>query len=147
MVRLLFEEARHAPPLPGDVQSRRNLQPLPSTSTADALPRSGFVLRPQSRFSSLALKGCEPTTRYIARALCKEVAAWALDEETLTELRLKGIKWVGVQVSNNGAIYITHVSNYLDYEMTRQLAVVNSLVQRRYLPLISLSFRDAVPRH
>lgn len=43
------KEARHAPPLPDDVQPRRDLQPLPSISTADALPRNGFVLRPQSR--------------------------------------------------------------------------------------------------
>jgi hypothetical protein len=46
MVRLLVEEARHALPLPDDVQFRRQLQFGPSTSTADALPRSGFVPRP-----------------------------------------------------------------------------------------------------
>jgi hypothetical protein len=82
-------------------------------------------------------------------AVRKEVAAWALDEETLTELRLKGLKWVGVQVRNNGDIYVTHISNYLDYEKTRPPAVVNSSVQRRYLPLkyfTHLPGRMKVPR-
>ncbi|MEI9418793.1 hypothetical protein, partial [Mesorhizobium sp. Cs1321R2N1] len=47
-VRLLVEEARHALPLPEDAQCERDARPVTATSTAGALPRSGFVLRPQT---------------------------------------------------------------------------------------------------
>ena len=43
-VRLLVEEARHALPLPNHPQCERDDRPVSSTSTAGALPRSGFVL-------------------------------------------------------------------------------------------------------
>ncbi|WP_292506705.1 hypothetical protein, partial [Mesorhizobium sp.] len=52
MVRLLVEEARHALPPPNNAQCRRDDRSPISTSIAGALPRSGFVLRPQSRRSS-----------------------------------------------------------------------------------------------
>lgn len=65
----------------------------------------------------------------------KEIAAWAIDEETLTELRLKGVEWVGVEVRNNGDRYITKLSNYMDSEKTRVPSAINSKVQRRYLPI------------
>lgn len=48
MVRLLIEEARDALPLPNYPQCERDDRLLISTSTAGALPRSGFVQRPQS---------------------------------------------------------------------------------------------------
>lgn len=48
MVRLLVEEARDALPLPNLAQRGRNDRFLISTSTARALPRSGFVQRPQT---------------------------------------------------------------------------------------------------
>ncbi|KUM25030.1 hypothetical protein AU467_27915 [Mesorhizobium loti] len=48
MVGLLVEEARDALPLPNHPQCGRNDRFLIFTSTARALPRSGFVLRPIS---------------------------------------------------------------------------------------------------
>jgi hypothetical protein len=47
MVRLLVEEARDALPLPNPAQRGRDDRFLLSTSTASALPRSGFVPRPK----------------------------------------------------------------------------------------------------
>ncbi len=41
-------------------------------------------------------------------------ASWALDHETLLEMRAKGIGIVGVFVRDNGDIYLTHISNYFD---------------------------------
>lgn len=55
MVRLLVEEASYALPLPHDAQCERNQRPVTSTSTAGALTRSGFVLRPQSSRSHAGL--------------------------------------------------------------------------------------------
>ncbi|QKC77887.1 hypothetical protein EB233_22280 [Mesorhizobium erdmanii] len=48
MVRLLVEEARDALPLPNPAQRGRDDRSLLSNSTAGALPRSGFVLRPKA---------------------------------------------------------------------------------------------------
>jgi hypothetical protein len=41
-------------------------------------------------------------------------ACWAIDQETLLEMRTKGIEFVGVYVRDNGDIYITHISNFFD---------------------------------
>jgi hypothetical protein len=46
-VRLLVENARHGLLTPNDAQYMRADRLLISTSSAGALPRSGFVLRPQ----------------------------------------------------------------------------------------------------
>lgn len=44
--RLLVEEGRHTLPLPGDAQGEHDDRIMTTTSTAGALPRRGFVLRP-----------------------------------------------------------------------------------------------------
>ncbi|RWA99921.1 MAG: hypothetical protein EOQ33_21870 [Mesorhizobium sp.] len=48
MVRLLVEEARNALPLPNYPQCERDVRFVISTSPHAPIPRSGFVLRPQS---------------------------------------------------------------------------------------------------
>lgn len=49
MVGLLVEEARDALPLPNHPQCERDARLVISTSPHAPIPRSGFVLRPQSR--------------------------------------------------------------------------------------------------
>lgn len=41
-------------------------------------------------------------------------AAWLFDDETVHELRLKGVNVVGVKVRDSGDIWITHLSFLLD---------------------------------
>lgn len=62
-------------------------------------------------------------------------AAWALDDETLLNLRLEGVELVGVLVRETLDIYITHISNF--YDRTRA-KVMNYEARggalQRYLP-------------
>ncbi|MBX5130705.1 hypothetical protein HJB53_29905 [Rhizobium lentis] len=69
-------------------------------------------------------------------ALRKELAAWALDEETLTELRLMKIVWVGVKVKQNNDIYITRIENFFDSKKTKFLNFERrGGAAQRYLPI------------
>lgn len=88
----------------------------------------------------LAYQKLEHIARYGEKcssdAIRKEMAAWSIDEETLTEVRLKGIEWVGIEVKNNGDRYITRLSNFMDREkLLSPPTHIRSSVQRRYLPM------------
>ncbi len=50
----------------------------------------------------------------ISDAIRAGKASWALDHETLLEMRAKGIGIVGVFVRDNGDIYLTRIENYFD---------------------------------
>jgi hypothetical protein len=70
-------------------------------------------------------------------AVRKEVAAWALDEETITELRLNKIVWVGIRVKQNDDIYITRIENFFDRKKTKYLNFERrGGAAQRYLPLV-----------
>jgi hypothetical protein len=69
-------------------------------------------------------------------ALRKEIAAWAIDEETLTEMRLKGIRWVGVRVKQNADIYVTCIDNFFNRNLSKFLDYERrGGAQQRYLPI------------
>lgn len=57
----------------------------------------------------------------IAAALDKGEAAWAIDHETLTKLRLRGVNFVGVEVKETGERFVTLLSNFLDKTKARTL--------------------------
>ncbi|TIM66945.1 MAG: hypothetical protein E5Y60_18880, partial [Mesorhizobium sp.] len=80
MVRLLVEEARHALPPPNDAQCGRDDRSLISTSTAGALPRSGFVLRPEAESHTRRRHGCfapQARTRFAGGAPDSEMARYS----------------------------------------------------------------------
>lgn len=69
-------------------------------------------------------------------AIRAEVAAWALDEETLTDLRIRKIVWVGVKVRNNNDVYITRIENFYDRKKTKFLNYERrGGAAQRYLPI------------
>ncbi|OCP22005.1 hypothetical protein BC361_25915 [Ensifer sp. LC54] len=69
-------------------------------------------------------------------AVRKDLAAWALDEETITNLRLQKIVWVGVRVKQNNDIYITRIENFFDRKKTKHLNYERrGGAAQRYLPL------------
>lgn len=69
-------------------------------------------------------------------ALRKDVAAWALDEETLSDLRVRKIVWVGVKVKQNNDIYITRIENFFDRHKTKFLNYERrGGAAQRYLPI------------
>lgn len=56
-------------------------------------------------------RGGKPT---ISEALRQGVAAWALDNDTLWEMKHRGIKVVGIYVRDTGDIYLTSLDNFFD---------------------------------
>lgn len=72
----------------------------------------------------------------VSDAFAEGKAAWALDDETLLNLRLEGVELVGVLVKETLDIYVTHISKFFD----RTLAKVMNYESRggalqRYLPI------------
>jgi len=59
--------------------------------------------------------------RTTSDAFVKGTAAWALDDETLLNLRLEGIELVGVLVKETLDIYLTHISNFFDQTKAKVL--------------------------
>ena len=72
----------------------------------------------------------------IAAAVDKETAAWALDLETLTKLRLRGVVYCGVEVKETGERFVTLLSHFFDKTKAKTLNYEGrgGAVQR-YLPL------------
>jgi len=72
----------------------------------------------------------------ISDAIRKGIACWALDVDTLGEMKAKGIAYVGVRVRESGDIYITHLKNFYD---EGKVQVMNFKKRggelQRYLPL------------
>lgn len=72
----------------------------------------------------------------IRAAIAARTAAWALDEETLIQMRAQGIKFVGVLVRETGDKFLTELSWFFD----KTRAKVMNYERRggalqRYLPL------------
>lgn len=52
----------------------------------------------------------------LSRAMRDGVAAWAIDVETLREMRSRGVDVIGVRVRTNGDLYLTSIGNYYDVD-------------------------------
>lgn len=50
----------------------------------------------------------------ISGAMSEELAAWAIDEDLLVKLRVKGVFFVGVRVIDTGDLYLTRLRTFTD---------------------------------
>ncbi|BBI61768.1 hypothetical protein HSBAA_30740 [Vreelandella sulfidaeris] len=57
----------------------------------------------------------------VGEAIKKGVAAWAMDDDTLSMMRAHGITVVGVFVRDTGDRYVTKIDNYFDKTKIRIL--------------------------
>jgi hypothetical protein len=72
----------------------------------------------------------------IAAAIDKGVAAWALDEETLIQMRAQGIRYAGVMVRETGERFLTDLSWFFDKKKAKVLNYeTRGGALQRYLPL------------
>lgn len=63
-------------------------------------------------------------------------AAWALDDSTILDMRLKGIKALGVHVIDTDDIYLTSIANFYDKTKVKLLNYERrGGALQRYLPL------------
>jgi phosphoglucomutase len=69
----------------------------------------------------------------ISDAMRKGTACWSLDEETLIQMRAKGVPFVGVLCRESNDIWLTRTEYFFD----REKLVFNSRGRagRRYMPL------------
>jgi hypothetical protein len=75
-------------------------------------------------------------------AVRNDVACWAIDEETLGEMRLMGIRYVGVKVRQNNDIYVTCIDNFFNRKLAKFLDYGRrGGGQQRYLPLQHFSYK------
>lgn len=49
----------------------------------------------------------------ISEAIQQDKAGWAIDELTIINMRVKGVKLIAVKCEDNGDKYVTPISNYL----------------------------------
>lgn len=74
--------------------------------------------------------------RSISDAISDGTAAWAIDVDTLAEVRARGIQAVAVRVKETGDLYITALSNFYDAD---KVLVLNYSSRggalQRFLPL------------
>ena len=72
----------------------------------------------------------------LSEAVNDNVAAWALDDETLIRLRIEGVRYAGVLVREDDDVYIAPISSFFD---KTQAKVMNYESRggalQRYLPL------------
>lgn len=71
----------------------------------------------------------------ISDAIRKGVAAWAIDDDTLRQMRAQGIKYVGVLVRENGAIWLTSTEAYFSPAAKILNFTTRGGALQRYLPL------------
>jgi hypothetical protein len=83
----------------------------------------------------------------ISDAIRLKKAAWAIDEETLLEMRAKGIDKIGVLVRETGDLYLTHLSYFFDRSKARILNYESrGGALQRYLPFEFFSVRRSVTK-
>lgn len=72
----------------------------------------------------------------ISSAMMVNEAAWAMDEVTLYNLRAKGVKVVGVRVTDTGDLYLTRLANFLDLKKAKMRDYsATGGARQRYLPM------------
>jgi hypothetical protein len=93
-------------------------------------------------FTKLAYIFCAGE-KSISDALRKGTACWSLDEETLLNMRVKGVKFTGILCRENNDIWLTTTENFFNREL---LVSANRSPNRRYLPLRHFSHRPGSTR-
>jgi len=69
----------------------------------------------------------------ISDAMRKGIACWAIDVETLSLCRIKGVKYVGVKVIDQGSLYLTTLDRFTRASVKNYASRGGSL--QRYLEL------------
>jgi hypothetical protein len=84
----------------------------------------------------------------ISEAVREGVAAWAIDEETLRERRLEGIKVVGVLCKESDDMWLAPIEKFFDptYAKIMNYESRGGALQR-YLPLKEFRRKTATSRH
>lgn len=83
----------------------------------------------------------------ISDAVSAGTAAWALDDETLIDLRVQGIKIVGVWVKETNDIYLTKLSKFNDPKLAKVMNYESrGGALQRYLPITEFSFVQGAVR-
>ena len=74
----------------------------------------------------------------ISGAMQEEIAAWAIDELLLVNLRAKKVKFIGVRVIDKGDFYLTKLETFFDrakYKLMDYSGVGRGGSRQRYVPL------------
>lgn len=72
----------------------------------------------------------------ISEAIREGVACWAIDDETLLEMRAKGVPFIGVLVRETGDLYMTRLETFWDKTKVKLLNYeTRGGARQRYLPL------------
>jgi hypothetical protein len=74
----------------------------------------------------------------ISGAMQEEIAAWAIDELLLVNLRAKKVKFIGVRVVDTGSLYLTRLETFFDrtkYRVRDYTGIGRGGSRQRYVPL------------
>src|ERR1700687_385041 len=74
----------------------------------------------------------------ISGAMQEEIAAWAIDELLLINLRAKKVKFIGVRGIGNGDFYLTKLETFFDhtkFKLRDYSGVGRGSSRQRYVPL------------
>jgi len=83
----------------------------------------------------------------ISEAIREGVAAWAIDEETLRDRRVEGIKVVGVLCKESDDIWLAPIDKFFDTSHARIMNYESrGGALQRYLPLKEFKRKAAVAR-
>ena len=78
----------------------------------------------------------------LSGAIARDVAAWAIDDETLIRLRVEGVSLVGVMVKDTGDLYIAALADFLDSTKSKIMNYeTRGGALQRYLPLRFFGFK------
>lgn len=96
-------------------------------------PTTGVVIYVARKWHKEIFRSGELT---ISDALRKNIACWAIDNETLQLARIKGVKFVGIKVRDHGSIYLASIDEFYN---PANLNIKNHAARggalQRYLPL------------
>lgn len=81
----------------------------------------------------------------ISEAMREQVAAWGIDNDTLYDMRNRGIKVVGIVVRDTGDIFLSSLDQYFDTDkaFVRNFERKGGSLQR-YLPLQFFKKKDGI---
>lgn len=78
--------------------------------------------------------------KFLSDAIADGTAAWAIDDETLRDLQLSGVEFVGVWTSDTDDKYLTTLDAFLDRKKAQILNYeTRGGALQRYLPLSCFS--------
>ena len=81
----------------------------------------------------------------ISAAMSEEIAAWAIDESMLMNLRAKGIGFIGIRELDTGDLYLTRIITFFDRKKfkTKDFSTRGGSRQR-YVPLQYFTKRTGI---